>query len=77
MTTGEAVSTYGPWVVVDPIESRARGERSRFVVVDTSVEPPIKVRGPSSRADCESWARLSWLLLAATHGQLPGPLDLR
>jgi hypothetical protein len=70
--TGTAVRTYGPWAVVDP----GGNGRSRFVVVDTSVEP-IRVYGPASRADCETWAHTSHLLLAATHGQLPSPLEER
>jgi hypothetical protein len=72
--TGTAVRTYGPWAVVDP----GGDARFRFVVVDTSATPrPVRVHGPTSRKECETWAHTSMLLLAATHGQLPGPLEER
>lgn len=70
--TGTAVRDYGPWSVVDP----GGNGRGRFVVVDRSTTPPHQVYGPTSRKDCEQWAHVSALLLAATHGQVPGHGDL-
>jgi hypothetical protein len=69
--TGTAITSYGPWAVVDP----GGDQRSRFVVVDTSVTPHQQVHGPTSRAECQTWAHTSLLLVAGVHGQLPGPLD--
>jgi hypothetical protein len=64
MTTGEAVLTLHYWVVV-----RLLDQRGKYVVVDTSVTPPVQVFGPTKRADAVAHARLLAGLFTVIYGQ--------
>jgi hypothetical protein len=63
-TTGEAVLTVSYWVVV-----RLLDRRGRYVVVDTSVAPPVQVFGPTTRREAEAHARVQAGLFSAVYGQ--------
>lgn len=63
-TTGEAILTVSYWVVV-----RLLDRRGRYVVVDTSVAPPVQVFGPTTRQEAEAHARVLAGLFSAVYGQ--------
>ena len=62
---GQAVFTLAYWAVVMP----EHGKRGKYVVLDTSVKPPVQVYGPTTRADAEAYARVQAGLFSAVYGQ--------
>jgi hypothetical protein len=73
MAHGMVVREYPPhWVVVRRSVGNQRGRAAtrRYVVVDTSCEPPQKVHGPTTLPDAEAYARVQVQLWTAVHGQV-------
>ena len=65
---GTVVLEFDPhWRVVDrgPEHKRVK----RHVVIDTSVEPPQQVYGPTTKSECESYCRVQVGLWRAVNGQ--------
>jgi hypothetical protein len=72
---GQAISIarYAPYWEVCEVKTD-RGTRA-YIVVDTAAVPdhkPVKVYGPTTRADAIEWARMTSLLFLSTHGGVPG-----
>lgn len=65
-----AVREYGPYWVV----AMRQGEQGQpeYIVLDTSRPglKPVRVHGPTTKTEALSWAHLTALLFAATHGQV-------
>lgn len=63
---GNVLVRYPPfWLVVERVNTRAK---ARFDVVDTSVDPPVRVHGPVTRDEAEAKARSLWLVFGTSRG---------
>lgn len=73
MTQGMVVWSLSQWSLVDPDPDST--SRTRWIVVDRSPqargEKAVRVYGPSGRADCEAWMRVSAGLFTVVMGQTP------